>query len=179
MIKTPSARLLDSIRTVPDFPEPGIQFKDITPLLAEADLVREAVAILIAPFADSGITKVAAIESRGFILGAMMAEQLDVGFVPVRKKGKLPWSTITESYDLEYGTDTIEIHADAVAPDDIVLIHDDVIATGGTAAAAARLVDRCGANVAGYSFLLELAFLNGKDRLNASIPFHSALRFAG
>ncbi|NNE34463.1 MAG: adenine phosphoribosyltransferase [Rhodothermales bacterium] len=165
------------MRSVGDFPSPGIQFKDITPLLADASLVRESVSLLIEPFRDAPITKVVAIESRGFILGAMIAEKLDVGFVPVRKKGKLPWSTVSETYDLEYGSDTIEMHSDAIVDGDVVLIHDDVIATGGTAAASARLVERCGGTVVGYSFLIELAFLGGRGRLSESIPCASVITY--
>ena len=125
--------LTSTIRTVPDFPKPGIQFKDITPVLADARLLRFAVDELAREWKDKGITKVIGIESRGFILGAMLADELDAGFIPVRKQGKLPFTTIRETYDLEYGSDTIEMHIDAVGPKDRVLIHDDVIATGGTA----------------------------------------------
>ena len=126
---------------------------------------------------DDGITKVVGIESRGFILGAMLAETLDAGFVPIRKEGKLPFTTIRESYDLEYGTDSIEMHIDAVNDQDIVLIHDDVIATGGTAAAAGRLIKFAGAHVAGYSFLIELSFLFGVSKLDPSLRVHSAISF--
>jgi adenine phosphoribosyltransferase len=138
-------RLLDAIRTVPDFPEPGIQFKDITPLLANPELLSIAVEALVAPFAEAGISKVVGIESRGFILGAMLAERLGAGFIPARKKGKLPWKTVSESYALEYGADEVEVHADAVRAGDRVLVHDDVIATGGTATAVGRLVTQLGA----------------------------------
>ena len=166
--------LLASIRTVPDFPQPGIQFKDITPLLASPGLLRTAVEALVSPFRNQSITHVAGIESRGFILGAMIADELNCGFVPIRKQGKLPWRTASETYDLEYGTDTIEVHRDAVGTGDVVLIHDDVIATGGTAAAAGRLVTSLGASVAGYSFLIELAALDGTSRLRDS-EVHSVL----
>jgi len=169
--------LASAIRTVPDFPEPGIQFKDITPLLADAALLRQAVDMLAAEWRGQGITKVLGIESRGFILGAMLADELGAGFVPVRKEGKLPFTTIKESYDLEYGQDTIEMHIDALSASDRVLIHDDVIATGGTAAATHRLTEFAGASVAGFSFLIELTFLNGRDRLPADTPIHALLTY--
>jgi adenine phosphoribosyltransferase len=168
--------LFAAVRTVPDFPQPGVQFKDITPLLASSRLLRSAVEHLVAPYRGRAITHVAGIESRGFILGAMIADELGCGFVPVRKHGKLPWRTAKESYELEYGKDTIEMHSDAVGAGDVVLIHDDVIATGGTAAAAGRLVSSLGARVEGYSFLIELGELNGISRLNGS-EVHSVLAF--
>lgn len=157
--------LAAAVRTIPDFPSPGIQFKDITPILADPALLQRSVEALVKPYFDQGITKVIGIESRGFIFGAMMAERLRAGFVPVRKAGKLPAETIAESYDLEYGSATIELHVDAIQPGEKVLIHDDVIATGGTAEAAARLVERSGGTVAGFSFLVELSFLDGRSRL--------------
>lgn len=168
--------LLSAIRTVPDFPSPGIQFKDITPVLASADLVRLAVHELVTPWRDLGITKVIGIESRGFILGSMIAEALDAGFVPVRKQGKLPFTTIRESYNLEYGTDTIEMHIDALGERDRVLIHDDVIATGGTAAATCRLAVFSDAEVVGFSFLIELLALGGRDQLDENLPVHAVLQ---
>lgn len=170
-------KLKSAVRTVPDFPQPGIQFKDITPILADHVLMRYAVDLMAAEWQDDGITKVAGIEARGFILGAMLAETLQVGFVPIRKKGKLPFTTIRETYDLEYGTDSIEMHIDAVNEQDIVLIHDDVLATGGTAAATTRLIKFAGARVAGYSFLIELAFLDGVARLDPSLRVHSTMSF--
>lgn len=169
------SELLAAIRNVPDFPSPGIQFKDITPILARADLVRQAVHLLVEPWKAENITKVIGIESRGFILGAMIAEALDAGFVPVRKEGKLPYTTIKETYDLEYGTDTIEMHIDALSDGDRVLIHDDVIATGGTAAATHRLAEFAEARVAGFSFLVELTALNGRSNLDDTIPVHALL----
>ena len=169
--------LLHAIRTVPDFPQPGIQFKDITPLLADPRLLPLAVDALAAPFHGQGITKVVGVESRGFILGAMLATRLDAGFVPVRKPGKLPYDTLQETYALEYGSDTIEMHADAVTARDRVLIHDDVIATGGTASAAARLVERVGGTVVGFSFLVELGFLGGRAKLPEGIAVHTVLPF--
>ena len=158
--------LVQAIRTIPDFPEPGIQFKDITPILARPELIRESVNALIAPFKEKQIDKVVGMESRGFILGAMIAHELDAGFVPVRKKGKLPFETIAETYSLEYGTDTLEMHVDAIEEGDRVLVHDDVIATGGTAAATCRLIERSGGEVAGCAFLIDLTFLNGRKQLD-------------
>ncbi|MFW5955607.1 MAG: adenine phosphoribosyltransferase [Rhodothermales bacterium] len=167
--------LAAAIRTVPDFPEPGVQFKDITPILGDRDLLRKAVAALAQPYEDSGVTKVIAIEARGFILGSLLAHHLGAGFVPIRKRGKLPFQTAEESYQLEYGTDIIQMHIDAVMKDDVVLIHDDVIATGGTASAAYRLARRFEADVAGYSFLIELGFLGGRQKLEANLPVHVVL----
>lgn len=166
-----------SIRTVPDFPKPGIQFKDITPLLADVELMRFAVDQLAQEWSDAGVTKVVGIESRGFILGPMLAQSLNVGFVPIRKKGKLPFTTISETYALEYGTDTIEMHTDALTETDLVLIHDDVIATGGTAAAAHRLIESAGAQVAGHSFLIELSFLGGRNVLPDPSRIHALITY--
>ena len=168
-------RLRSAIRTIPDYPKPGIQFKDITPLLADATLLDLAVDALAAPFRCDTVTKVVGIESRGFILGSLLAQRLGAGFVPVRKKGKLPYHTRTAEYSLEYGIDAIEIHTDAVTRDDCVLVHDDVMATGGTAAACHALVTQAGANVVGYTFLLELAALGGRARLPCDTRIHSVL----
>ncbi len=170
-------RLEQAVRTVKDFPTPGIEFKDITPILADAELLRFSVHCLAAPYRRSGITKVVGIEARGFILGAMLADELNAGFVPIRKKGKLPFTTVRETYALEYGTDTIEMHIDAITDNDRVLIHDDVIATGGTAAATHRLVTFGGGLVVGYSFLVELNALGGRDLLENSIPIHALLQY--
>ncbi len=169
--------LARALRTIPDFPKPGIQFKDITPILADADLLREAVARLLEPFRGVGITHVAGIEARGFMLGGLMAHELGAGFVPVRKKGKLPWQVYRAEYALEYGTDVIEAHRDSFGPGHRVLVHDDVIATGGTARAAADIVAQTGAEVAGFSFLIELGFLGGRAALDAAVPIHSVLTF--
>lgn len=171
------AALERAVRNIPDFPKPGIQFKDITPILADPQLLHGAVEVLAAPFRDQGVTKVMGIEARGFILGCLLAHQLGAGFVPVRKRGKLPHEVLTVAYELEYGTDTIEMHADALTSDDRVLIHDDVIATGGTASASYRLAEQTGAQVVGYSFLVELAFLEGRRLLAAGVPVHAALTF--
>jgi len=156
-----------AIRDVPDFPKPGIVFKDITPLLANARLFVATTSALAAPFEHADVTHVVAIESRGFILGAPVAQRLGAGFVPVRKAGKLPARTEAEEYALEYGTDTLEIHADACdwARKPRVLIVDDVLATGGTADATCRLVEKLGAKVVGFSFLVALSFLPGLERL--------------
>ena len=158
-------RLRATIRSIPDFPRPGIQFKDITPVLADPELFRLSTAAIAAPWRDTGITHVVAIESRGFIFGAPVAQHLGVAFVPVRKPGKLPWQRERIEYELEYGTDALEMHADACGTDARVLVVDDVLATGGTAAAAARLVRQVGGRVTGFAFLLELAFLGGDARL--------------
>jgi adenine phosphoribosyltransferase len=153
------------IRDIPDYPQPGIVFKDITPLLADGD----AFAAVVSAMAEAGglgrIDKVVGIEARGFILAAPVASCLGAGFVPVRKQGKLPGETLAESYELEYGTATVEVHVDAFRPGERVLIVDDVLATGGTAAASVRLVRRSGAEVAAVSVLLELGFLGGRTRL--------------
>lgn len=154
-----------AIRDVPDFPKPGIVFKDITPLLGDARQFQRVVAALAAPFVGLGVTHVVAIESRGFILGGPIATILGAGFVPVRKPGKLPSRAIREDYSLEYGTDALEIHADALTAQSRVLVVDDVLATGGTAAAACRLVARAGGHLVGCCFLIELAALNGRQRL--------------
>lgn len=153
------------IREVPDFPKPGILFKDITTLLKDADGFRAAVDAVTDPYRDSRPDVVVGIESRGFILGAAVADRLGVGFVPVRKPGKLPWRTTQVTYDLEYGSDTLEIHEDALAAGQRALIVDDLLATGGTAQASVALVKRRGARVAGLSFLVELTALEGRGRL--------------
>jgi adenine phosphoribosyltransferase len=155
--------ILTHIRDVPDYPKPGILFKDITPLLADAAAFRAVIDGLAGTFGS--VDKVVGIEARGFILAAPVACRLGAGFVPVRKKGKLPSATHTEEYDLEYGSAVLEVHQDAFAPGDRVLVVDDVLATGGTAAATARLVTRGGAKVAGLAFLMELSFLSGRDKL--------------
>lgn len=153
------------IRSVKDFPEPGIDFKDITPLLADAVALREVVDALAERYSSSQITAVCGIEARGFILAAPVALKLGAGFVPVRKHGKLPYLSEAASYQLEYAEAVLEIHADAVNPGDQVLIVDDVLATGGTARAAADLVQRLGATVSGVACLIELAFLDGRSKL--------------
>ena len=153
------------IRDVPNFPKEGIVFKDITPLLASPEGFHAAIDTLAAEYGDVGITKVMGAEARGFIFGGALAYHLGAGFVPARKPGKLPWQTTTHQYELEYGTDSLEVHTDAVGPGDVVLIVDDVLATGGTAAAKAALVEKMGAKVAGFAFLIELDFLRGREKL--------------
>lgn len=153
------------IRDVPDFPKPGIIFKDITPILKSPELCNEIAATLAAQLKDIKVDVVAGIESRGFLFGLALAQQLNVPFVPIRKAGKLPYKTVQQSYDLEYGSATLEVHEDAFDAGQKVLIHDDLLATGGTVVAASALVQKLGASVAGYSFLINLDFLNGKDRL--------------
>jgi adenine phosphoribosyltransferase len=158
-------RIKQLIRDVPDYPKPGILFKDITPLLADGAAFTAATNAMAEAFSDADITHVVAIESRGFILGGPIAQQLRAGFVPVRKPGKLPSVTRNERYELEYGIDALEIHADACGPTSRVLIVDDVLATGGTADATRRLVESLGATVMGFSFLIALSFLPGQRRL--------------
>ena len=164
------ARLRSRIRDVPDFPKPGVLFRDITPLLADPETFREALDAMAAPFGDAGVQNVAAMESRGFLFAGGVAERLGTGLVPLRKPGKLPAATLGEDYELEYGTTTLEAHTDAVTPGQRVLIVDDVLATGGTAAAAFRLCQRLGAEVAGFSFLLTLPPLGGRNRLEVLGP---------
>jgi adenine phosphoribosyltransferase len=153
------------IRDVPDFPKEGVTFKDITPLLADAEALAKTVGELAGAFNGQDVDKVLGIEARGFIVAAPVALSLGAGFVPVRKAGKLPWRVHAESYQLEYGTDTLELHEDAIGPGERVLIVDDVLATGGTAAAVARMVDHMGAEPVGFAFVLELAFLGGRGKL--------------
>jgi adenine phosphoribosyltransferase len=157
--------LASYIRDIPDFPKPGVMFKDITPLLASAEGFRAAIDALAEPYAAAGVTKVLGAEARGFILGGALAYKLGAGFIPARKPGKLPWTTTSADYALEYGTDSLEMHIDAVDPSDRVLIVDDVLATGGTASAKADLVTRAGATVVGFAFLMELDFFHGRDKL--------------
>ena len=154
------------IRAIPDFPKPGIVFRDITPLVADPAALKLAVAALIEPFKNDSIDAVAGMEARGFIFGSLAAWELGAGFIPLRKPGKLPYEVQTESYELEYGTATLEIHADAVKAGDRVLLMDDLIATGGTADASCRLLEKVGARVVGCAFLIELDELKGRERLN-------------
>lgn len=169
-------RLEDYIRDVPDFPKPGILFKDITPLLGSPAAFRASVEHLAAPWRDEGIEKIAGIESRGFIFGAAVAQLLGCGFVPVRKPGKLPYRSHRHEYALEYGTDALEIHEDAFLSGERVVIVDDVLATGGTAAAAGALVRKIGAELAGYAMVIELSFLGGREKLNGT-RVHSTIRY--
>jgi len=169
-------RMRSLIRDIPDYPKPGIVFKDITPLLAASDAFAAATDAMADAFADSAISHVVAIESRGFILGGPVAQRLGAGFVPVRKPGKLPSEKRRQAYELEYGADALEIHADACDTDARVLIVDDVLATGGTADATRALVEQLGANVVGFSFLITLSFLPGLTRL-ADRSVHSILTY--
>jgi adenine phosphoribosyltransferase len=164
-IEVDTSILRESVRDIPDFPKQGIIFKDITPLLANPVAFSSAVDALVVSFGRGTIDKVVGIEARGFIIAAPVAYHFGAGFVPLRKSGKLPHLRISESYELEYGTETLEVHADAFAPGDRVLIVDDVLATGGTAKAACNLVEKSGATVAGLGFVVELGFLNGAARL--------------
>jgi len=154
------------IRTVPDFPKPGIGFKDITTLLKNGKALRQSVDELAEKFTGKKIDKIVGIESRGFIFGTAIAYKWNIGFIPVRKPGKLPAKTISQEYELEYGTDKIEIHKDAISPADKILIVDDLLATGGTAAATVELVKKLGGDIQGIGFLIELTFLNNRQKLN-------------
>ena len=169
--------LKKKIRSVPDFPKAGILFYDITTLLRDREGFHATIEALAAPFEGSRIDVVVGVESRGFILGGAVADRLSAGFAPVRKKGKLPASTVSETYDLEYGTDCLEIHADAVEQGQRVLIIDDVLATGGTAAATTALVRKLGGDVQSLAFLVELQFLNGRAKL-ANETIHSVLKYS-
>lgn len=164
------------VRDIPDFPKPGILFRDITPLLAAPEALREAVLRLAEPYRNKGIDLVVAAEARGFIFAAPLALELNVGFVPVRKPGKLPFDTHAFHYELEYGTDTLEVHTDGIPSTKRVLVVDDLLATGGTMEACCRLVEMCGAQVAGCAFLIELVGLKGAERLTKYKPF-SVLKF--
>lgn len=172
--------LAQSIRTIPDFPKPGILFRDITTLFGDPRAFRKAVDELVQPFAGERIVKVAGIEARGFILGGAVAHQLSAGFTPVRKRGKLPAETLRQTYALEYGEDEVEIHRDAVAPGERVLLVDDLIATGGTAEAAVKLLRQAGAEIAGAAFVITLPDLGGARRIEAmGVPVRSLVSFAG
>ncbi len=153
------------IRDVADFPKPGILFKDITPLLKDAQLCSDVADALYEQVKDMGIQAVAGVESRGFLFGLMLANRLNLPFIPIRKAGKLPYKTISQPYDLEYGTATIEMHEDAFEKGSKILVHDDLLATGGTVEAATKLIEKAGGTVCAYSFLVELGFLDGSERL--------------
>lgn len=153
------------IRNIPDFPKKGIQYKDITPLLIDPKVMQETLEALIKPLIGQKIDKVVGVEARGFLFGILLAKELNAGFVPMRKPGKLPYDTLDAKYDLEYGSDSIQVHTDAILPGEKVLMHDDVLATGGTAAAACSLIERLGGEVVACNFLLELSSLKGRDKL--------------
>ena len=165
------------VRDIADFPKPGVVFKDLTPLLADAHAFTAAIDALVAPFRDAAIERIVGIEARGFIFGAVAAHALGAGFVPMRKPGKLPAATIGVDYALEYGNDRLEIHADALVRDERVLLIDDVLATGGTLAAAASLCEHAGARLIGGAVVAEIGFLGGRARWNRSSLLHSVLRF--
>ena len=168
------------IRTIPNYPREGVMFRDVTTLLRDPFGFRKAVDELTQPYAGGRLDAVAGIEARGFVLGGAVAHQLSVGFVPVRKKGKLPWETIGEDYELEYGADRVEIHRDAIEPDSRVLLIDDLIATGGTAEAAVKLLRRAGAEVVGCSFVIDLPDLGGRKRVeNMGLEVLTLCEFEG
>lgn len=164
------------IRDIQDFPKPGIGFKDITPLLIDPIARKETLTILLSELSNQKIDKVIGVESRGFFFGMLLAEKLNAGFVPVRKPKKLPYKTISASYDLEYGSDTLEMHIDAIQKGDKVLIHDDVLATGGTAKAVCELVEQLGGEIVQVNFLMELSFLNGREKLGKH-PIFAAMTY--
>jgi adenine phosphoribosyltransferase len=168
--------LADYIRDIPDFPRAGIVFKDITPLLLDPGALRKAADAMARAWTGVGVRRVAGLEARGFVFGPLVAERLEVGFIPVRKPGKLPAETVGEEYKLEYGSDRLEMHRDAVEPGERVLVVDDLLATGGTAAAAVNLIRKAGGEVAGVSFLVELGFLEGRKRLEG-VEVHSLIRY--
>jgi adenine phosphoribosyltransferase len=171
-----AADIQNAIRNVPDFPKPGIQFKDITPVLADARLLAGAIDLLVARHQPGTVDAVVGIDARGFIFAAAAALRLGAGFVPIRKKGKLPYQTIEQSYDLEYGSNTIAIHVDAVKPGSRVILMDDLLATGGTAAAAAALLRKINAQILEVGFMIELGFLNGREKLK-DYPVRSLVVF--
>lgn len=164
------------IRAVPDFPKPGIVFRDITTLLRNPKAFQTALDALHAPLADTPVDKVVGIEARGFIFGSLLAHRLGAGFVPARKPGKLPSTAMRETYELEYGSDAVEIHTDAIMRGERVLVHDDLLATGGTASATCRLIERMQGSIVGISFLIELSFLKGRERLKPHSVF-SVIRY--
>ena len=174
--RTPDELIRSHIREIPDYPKPGVNFKDITPLLRDAEGLRLACEQMARPFAQLDIDLVVGVESRGFIFGPPVALALRVGFSVARKTGKLPWETLSQSFELEYGQEVIEMHRDAVQPGQRVLLIDDVIATGGTAAASQKLVQQMGGEVVGSSFLIELSFLEGRKLLDP-LPVHSVLSY--
>lgn len=163
-------RLKKAVRNIPDFPKPGILFKDITPILQDPDLCRDIIEEFKNRFANNQIDAIAGVESRGFLFGTMLAQAMNVPFIIIRKAGKLPYKTISFEYNLEYGTAKMEMHVDAIQPGWNVLVHDDLLATGGTAAASAELIKMQNAKVIGFAFLVELTYLKGKERLNQYTP---------
>jgi len=170
--------LTDSIRNIPDFPKPGIIFRDITTLIGDPNSFNETVEILYDRYKNMNIDVVAAIESRGFIFGGALANKLGVGFVPIRKKNKLPWNTISETYELEYGTDTLEMHTDAIKPGENVLLLDDLIATGGSLKAAAKMIEKLGGIIVDIAVIIELVDLNGRKKIEP-YNLYSIMEFEG
>ncbi len=170
-------QLKKAIRNVADFPVKGIQFKDITTLLKEPDLFNSVISSISSYYEEAGITRVVAIESRGFITGGAIAGKLAAGLVPIRKPGKLPWKTYSKTYQLEYGEDTQEIHQDALSQDDIVLLHDDLLATGGTTLAALELIERFNVRQVFISYIIELDFLKGRDKIGSKYDIFALLKF--
>lgn len=169
-----------TVRNIPDYPKPGIIFRDIMTLLQDADAFKSTIDHLVHRHSQADVTKIVAIEARGFILGAAVAHQLGVGFVPVRKKGKLPWKTESEEYDLEYGTDIVEIHTDAIEKGEKVLLIDDLIATGGTAMAAIKLIEKFGGSITECSFVIDLPEIGGAQKLrDAGYAVHALMEFEG
>jgi adenine phosphoribosyltransferase len=167
----------NSIRNIPDFPKEGIQFKDVSTAFKDKHIFRHILSEISTHYENLGITKVVGIESRGFILGSSLAGELRAGFIPIRKPGKLPAETYVQSYDLEYGSDSLEIHTDALVKEDVVLIHDDLLATGGTVNAAVDLVRRFGVTQIYVNFFVELDFLEGRDRISSDVPVWSLIHF--
>jgi adenine phosphoribosyltransferase len=176
-MRTNEERLIKSIRNIPDFPIPGIQFKDVTTLFKDAECLQILSDIMYERYKDKGITKVIGIESRGFIMGPILATRLNAGFIPIRKPGKLPAEVIEERYDKEYGTDCVQIHKDAIEPNEVVLLHDDLLATGGTMKAACNLVKTLKPKKIYVNFIIELEDLNGKDIFDKDIEVESILKF--
>jgi adenine phosphoribosyltransferase len=169
-------RLKKEIRDVPDFPKPGVMFKDITPILIDSQLFRLAVTVFLERYQRKTIDKIAAIDARGFVFAGAVAHVLGVGLILIRKKGKLPYKTISVDYDLEYGHNTLEMHTDSVRKDERVVIIDDVLATGGTAGAAANLIEKAGGKIVELAFLMELTFLNGREKLG-NYPIYTAIEY--
>lgn len=177
MSKEKIERLKQSVRNIPDFPIEGIQFKDVTTLFQSAKNLKDLSEVLTSSYKDKGITKVVGIESRGFIMGPILALNLDAGFIPIRKPGKLPAETIEESYEKEYGFDTIQIHKDSLDPDDVVLIHDDLLATGGTMLAAYKLIKRMGVKKIYINFIIELELLKGRNMFPKDVEVETLLKY--
>ncbi|WP_346910052.1 adenine phosphoribosyltransferase [uncultured Roseibium sp.] len=178
--KTAREELIESIRTIPDYPKEGILFRDITTLLGNAKAFRRAVDALVQPWAGSKVDQIAGIEARGFILGGAVAHQLSAGFVPIRKKGKLPHETVSVAYSLEYGLDEIEMHKDAIKPGDKVILVDDLIATGGTAEAACKLLQSMGAEIVAACFIIDLPDIGGRPKIEAlGVPVRTLVEFSG